>query len=55
MQGNAEAQEEVLAPKDPFFARVARDILDYMQRDMTHAEGGLFSAEVSSCAAFRMP
>lgn len=28
------------------YARTARDILDYMRRDMTHPEGGLFSAEV---------
>lgn len=28
------------------YARVARGILDYMQRDMTHPDGGIFSAEV---------
>jgi len=27
------------------FAEVARDILDYILRDMTHAEGGFYSAE----------
>lgn len=30
---------------DPFFANVARDILDYISRDMTSPEGGFFSAE----------
>ena len=32
--------------RDPQYARTARDILDYMRRDMTHPDGGLFSAEV---------
>ena len=32
--------------QDAQFARSARDILDYMRRDMTHPDGGLFSAEV---------
>src|SRR5204863_1521675 len=27
------------------FADVARDIIRYLQRDMTHSEGGFFSAE----------
>ena len=27
------------------FAHVARDILDYIRRDLTHPEGGIFSAE----------
>jgi uncharacterized protein len=30
---------------DSFFAATARDILDYVQRDMTGPEGGFFSAE----------
>ena len=30
---------------DPFYAGIARDILDYVQRDMRSAEGGFFSAE----------
>jgi uncharacterized protein YyaL (SSP411 family) len=30
---------------DPFYAEVARGIFDYVLRDMTHAEGGFFSAE----------
>ena len=30
---------------DAFFASVARDILDYVLRDMTHPEGGFYSAE----------
>ena len=32
------------------YARVARGILDYLRRDMTHADGGIFSAEVRFCA-----
>ncbi len=31
--------------RDEFFASVARGVLDYVLRDMTHAEGGFFSAE----------
>ena len=31
---------------DERYARVARGILDYLKRDMTHAHGGIFSAEV---------
>ena len=27
------------------YARVARGILDYLKRDMTHPDGGIFSAE----------
>lgn len=27
------------------YARVARGILDYLRRDMTHPEGGVYSAE----------
>jgi uncharacterized protein len=30
---------------DKFFANVARDILEYILRDMTHPDGGFFSAE----------
>ncbi len=30
---------------DPFFARVARETLEYVRRDMTHPEGGFYSAE----------
>jgi uncharacterized protein len=30
---------------DSFFAAIARDILDYVQRDMTGPEGGFYSAE----------
>lgn len=30
---------------DNFYANVARDILDYVLRDMTHSEGGFYSAE----------
>ena len=28
------------------YARVARGILDYLRRDLTHLDGGIFSAEV---------
>ncbi len=31
--------------KSPIFADTARDILDYVLRDMTHPDGGFFSAE----------
>jgi len=31
--------------RDEFFASVARDILDYVFRSMTHPEGGFYSAE----------
>jgi uncharacterized protein len=30
---------------DPFYARIARGTLDYVLRDMTHPEGGFYSAE----------
>jgi len=30
---------------DPFYAKIARSTLDYVLRDMTHAEGGFYSAE----------
>ena len=31
--------------RDEFFANIARETLDYVLRDMTHPEGGFFSAE----------
>lgn len=31
---------------DQQFARTARGILDYLRRDMTHPQGGIFAAEV---------
>ncbi|MDX1950647.1 MAG: thioredoxin domain-containing protein [Verrucomicrobiota bacterium] len=34
-----------LVSKDPSFTEVARDILHYVTRDMTHPDGGFFSAE----------
>jgi hypothetical protein len=34
------------ATGDVRYARVARGILDYLHRDMTHPEGGFYSAEV---------
>ena len=30
---------------DPYYAGIARDILDYVLRDMTHSGGGFYSAE----------
>ncbi|MDZ7313825.1 MAG: thioredoxin domain-containing protein [candidate division KSB1 bacterium] len=33
-----------------FFANVARDVLDYVLRDMTHPEGGFYSAEDADSA-----
>jgi uncharacterized protein YyaL (SSP411 family) len=34
-----------LASGDPTFARIARETIEYVLRDMTHAQGGFFSAE----------
>ena len=31
--------------RDPFYAKLARSTLDYVLRDMTHPEGGFYSAE----------
>ncbi len=36
--------------RDGFYARIARDVLDYVLRDMTHREGGFFSAEDADSA-----
>lgn len=36
--------------KDTNFASVARDILDYLKRDMLHPEGGIYSAEDADSA-----
>ena len=47
-QGDAIAPDNTLGPRDPFFARMARDVLNYMRRDMTHPDGGIYSAEVHS-------
>jgi len=35
----------LISPKDGQYAAVARDILDYILRDMTHSDGGFYSAE----------
>ena len=35
----------IIPPKDTEFAIVVHDILDYVLRDMTHPEGGFYSAE----------
>ena len=37
--------EAYQASQDPFFASIARETLDYVRRDMTHPDGGFFSAE----------
>ena len=31
--------------RDPFYAKIARSTLDYVLRDMTHPDGGFYSAE----------
>jgi uncharacterized protein YyaL (SSP411 family) len=36
---------------DPLFAEIARNTLDYVLRDMTHADGGFYSAEDADSAA----
>jgi len=36
--------------RDDFFANVAREILDYVRRDMTHPAGGFYSAEDADSA-----
>jgi uncharacterized protein YyaL (SSP411 family) len=36
---------ELVPPKETLFAGVVRDILDYVLRDMTHPDGGFYSAE----------
>jgi uncharacterized protein YyaL (SSP411 family) len=36
---------ELVPPNESHFAAVARDILDYVLRDMTHPGGGFYSAE----------
>jgi uncharacterized protein YyaL (SSP411 family) len=36
---------ELAPPKETDYAATARDILDYVLRDMTHPEGGFYSAE----------
>lgn len=33
---------------DPQYFTVVRGILDYLMRDMTHPDGGIFSAEVGA-------
>jgi len=37
--------EAYQATRDPFFAETARDVLDYVLRDMRSPEGGFYSAE----------
>lgn len=38
------------AVKDHTYSFVARDVLDYLIRDMTHPEGGIYSAEDADSA-----
>lgn len=38
------------ATKDITYSHVARDVLDYLIRDMTHPEGGIYSAEDADSA-----
>lgn len=38
------------ATKDITYSYVARDVLDYLIRDMTHPEGGIYSAEDADSA-----
>jgi uncharacterized protein YyaL (SSP411 family) len=35
---------------DAFYAKVAREVLDYVMRDMTHPDGGFYSAEDADSA-----
>lgn len=37
---------------DARYAATARGILDYLRRDMTHPDGGIFSAEVGGACAW---
>jgi uncharacterized protein YyaL (SSP411 family) len=37
--------DELVPPNETSFATTARDILDYVLRDMTHPDGGFYSAE----------
>jgi len=39
--------------RDPYYADVAREILDYVQHNMTHASGGFYSAEDAESAVDR--
>ncbi|HEV2436296.1 MAG TPA: thioredoxin domain-containing protein [Verrucomicrobiae bacterium] len=41
----SEGRAELVPPEETPFAGVVRDILDYVLRDMTHPEGGFYSAE----------
>ncbi len=43
--GKSSGFAELVPPNEMEFAVVARDILDYVLRDMTHPDGGFFSAE----------
>jgi uncharacterized protein YyaL (SSP411 family) len=42
--GNREGLVKLVPPESPY-AEVARDILDYVLRDMAHPDGGFYSAE----------
>jgi uncharacterized protein YyaL (SSP411 family) len=43
--GTSSELTELVPPDEMEFAAVARDILDYVLRDMTHPDGGFYSAE----------
>lgn len=45
--GVSTADEVLYDPR--VYATVVRGVLDYLRRDMTHPEGGLYSAEVGVC------
>jgi hypothetical protein len=44
-RGNAGGTPALLTEPAALYAEVARDILDYVLRDMTHPDGGFYSAE----------
>jgi hypothetical protein len=45
LDAHLNSKSEIRNPKSEMFAATARDILDYVLRDMTHPEGGFYSAE----------
>jgi len=46
-EGFEEASSKAPLQRNAEFALMARDILDYIRRDMTHPNGGIYSAEVT--------
>jgi len=45
LSGKSLGLAELAPPKETDYAATARDILDYVLRDMTHPDGGFYSAE----------